>query len=96
MSINYKALRAMMSLSPVEIERLKEEFCIAVPSLEELEGHRLEFEINRRVSDSEVPVLIPGIPRKASKNHCKPSGQTEKQIRKRRKKNRNKKTHRKR
>lgn len=95
MSISNKALRAMMSLSPVEIERLKEEFNISIPSQEDLDRHRFEYEIKRRVDDFDVPVLIPGIPRKSSKNHCKPSEQTAKQVCKRRKKNKNKKTHRK-
>lgn len=49
---------------------------------------------NLRKLDVEMPILINGIPQKSENKHCKTISQVAKQVSKRRKKNKNKKTHR--
>ena len=92
MSIDNKALRAMLSLC-YDVERLKEDFDRMVPPMEEL-GHSIELKIKRREGFSDAPVLLPSFPSRPTKNRCKSSQQKANQVYKRRKKNKNKKTHR--
>lgn len=94
MSIDNKALRAMLSLCPNDIERLKEDFNRMVPSMEELERCSIELEFKRKPESFDAPVLLPSFPSRPTKNHCKSSHQMANQVYKRRKKNKNKKTHR--
>lgn len=85
----------MLSCHSEELDRLKEEFGITAVNLEELNRRAvIEKEIRKAAVMSNIPVLMPCDPVIPTKNHVKSPEQTAKQVYKRRKKSKNRKTHR--